>query len=292
MLQAYAALAALPDGSTTGNVVTGLLISLELVSTRAREIAEDTIGDGAPTSLTPLSVARAEPSVWELRTQSCPSGGTLTSVDTGTLFSFTASNCAYSSLMGTVTMDGVADILDDTGGTQIDMDVTTVSIFGAEATSTRIMLEDLHLTAGGGACIHNLSLVRGLLNYSVTGALDGGRAGLVELSDAMSQMSPGAGDECTWAFGGRYQSNARVGDEPATRHDVTVDTLQPLRYMPAPGAGLNFPIGGQVAIRANDAGGRSVLLSPDVGGVSVVIDGVTTGYLTRMELEARLAVDE
>ncbi len=294
LLQAFRSALIWPGASAAQAFPNSVLMGVEMMTDGARDLAEGRAGAEAPRPLSPASAhpIREVPRAWSVRTDPCPLGGSITSADTGDVFTFTAAACRYSAgLSHGGFFDGWGDVSRDTGGMAINMDARNDSTLGAERSTLRLVLDRLRIGGGGGSCTHQLTLNRALLDSSGSGGPRGDFATLMELSDAVSQMAA-EGEICTWAFSGRFGLNSRSGAEPAVRHDVRIDTETPLRYMAAPaGATRNPPVGGRVVIQGLGDNTQRVTIEPDAGGVQVDIDGGARHYLTHAELEALGADD-
>lgn len=202
----------------------------------------------------------------------CPGGGSVSRLDGGGFVALDFANCMVPSTslgMSSAALNGTATVTaGPVGATTVQMDL----VMRSAGQEMRLRFEDLGIDEHGGACNHTVTMRSGAMEGSGAG---GGYA--AEWRNIRSEMRPD-GVICTWHVDGRFISNGVFALDggpplPPVRHDITIQTLEPLRYgAPEPGSRLNLPMGGRVLLESVPTGQRVSFRMAD-GGVYLGFNG-------------------
>lgn len=214
----------------------------------------------------------------------CPGGGTVNTVDLGTLSGVQFSSCVVP--MGGVlnTYNGSAEVFVVPGNVQADMDV---EVRGGGGQVTRVFFRSLNIQTRGSACNETVTMAVGRLSGTAPAG-----AYSVEWRDVLSDRRPD-GRDCTWNVSlrvlsdGRFSSDGGAPSVPPVRQSLDIRTLDLLRYSTEGVVGaLNMPYAGRVQLRNLETGAQTTLRIAD-SGVYVQSSGTET-FVSNEALLARV----
>jgi len=233
-------------------------------------LASEHLDAGSSTS--PMAMPKAA------RVVDCPGGGRLSSLDApGALF-FDFDRCVVPDVgSGDTYLNGRGEI--DAGTIQMDVELR----IGGQR--MQFQLDNLVVNDRGRRCDARVTLASGSMSSE---GPDGTM--LAAWTNVVSDMRPD-GRVCTWQVDGRFASNGVTlldsgATLPPVRHDVSIRTLELLRYLGD--GGVRFPFAGTVLIQPQPSGAEVQVRFTDGGAFFRFPGGGEETFVSQAEMLERV----